>query len=141
MLFDSFDHAMLGKTRQCGNGIRFCDSCVSSLVSLAVYSPAQILLIVQTTAICHSFFFLPFFLFFTLFDIYVALASLNTFFFWWVSYDISVIFFLLSFNVCSILSLLIPVLHLDFVCALSVVLFLVSSLLYIYYSCSLWLFP
>ena len=38
-------------------------SCSSSLVSLEVFSPAQILLIVQTTAIRHSFFFLPFSLF------------------------------------------------------------------------------
>ena len=41
-----------------------CGSCGSSLVSLEVFSPAQILLIVQKSAIRHSFFFLPFFLFF-----------------------------------------------------------------------------
>ena len=42
---------------------RSCSSCSFSLVSLEVFSPAQILLIVQTTAIRHSFFFLPYFLF------------------------------------------------------------------------------
>ena len=40
-----------------------------------------------------------------------------------------------------IFSLFISGLHLDLVCTLSVVLFLVGSLLYIYYSCSLSLFP
>ena len=34
----------------------FCSSCSSSLVSLEVFSPAKILLIVRTTAICHSCF-------------------------------------------------------------------------------------
>ena len=42
-------------------------SCGSSLVSLEVFSPAQILLIVQTTAIRHSFFLSSLFsIFFTL---------------------------------------------------------------------------
>ena len=41
-----------------------CGSCGSSLVSLEVFSPAQILLIVQTTATRQWFFLSSFFLFF-----------------------------------------------------------------------------
>ena len=51
----------------------------------------------------------------------------------------TLLYFLFSLNTFLLLSLslLISGLHLDLVCASSVVLFLVSSLLYIYYSCSL----
>ena len=51
------------------------------------------------------------------------------------------ILLLSSFPSCSILFLFIFALHLDFVCTLPVLLFPVSSLLYIYYSCFLSLFP
>ena len=94
----------------------------------------------------QSVLFLLFVIFYSplyLFSFYFALASV---FFkqllllvrtlWYSCY-----LFPLSFIVSSILSLLISVLHLDLVSTLSVVLLLVSSLLYIYYSCSLSLFP
>ena len=78
--------------------------------------------------------FLPFFLFFfTLFSIYFALASV---FIKHLFLLVSILWHLCYVSppliVSSILLLFIFVVHLDLVCTLSVILFLVSSLLYIY---------
>ena len=124
------------------NSLIYCGSCGSSLVSLEVFSPAQILLILQTTTIRHWFFLCSFFsiflhpIFHLLYSVFFKHLILLVRILWYPCY-----LFSLSFIVSSILSLLLSVLHLDLVCTLSFVLFLVSSLLYIYYSFSLSLFP
>ena len=55
-----------------------CSSCSSSLVSLASLSPAQILLIVQKTAILHSIFISPLFLSFFNLELRNRLLSVSS---------------------------------------------------------------